>query len=347
MRSEQLTLETAVRYLDGEDQNISLDVYASISDEAALAVSNYEGSLNLRGVLELSDAAAEALAKHQGPYINLNSLKYLSDTGALALSRHAGDVWLDGIEELSDGAGHLALCSKLIKSRQYPSFHEVNLNNLKKLSAKAAEVLATHDYHIWLGSLTCLPHAIAAALAEHEGGDLFLLGITRISDEAAEALAEHQGDVLMSDSIVLTDGPGHLELLRKIIPHFEDGLEINWESLTVEAAATISNCCGSLRFNNLTNLSQEAAEALSYSEGSLSFPSLKTLSDETAEALAGYQGETLNFPSLEMLSDQAAEALAKYEGDLCLEGLKNLSDHASRALENSKGLVYFGGVESD
>jgi len=46
---------------------------------------------NLKGLTELSDAAAESLSKHQG-ILNLSGLTALTDTAAESLSKHEGKI---------------------------------------------------------------------------------------------------------------------------------------------------------------------------------------------------------------------------------------------------------------
>lgn len=90
--------------------------------------------------------------------------------------------------------------AKLAQSR-----HWLRLDMQTELSAEAAEELAKHDGgRLFLGGLTELSDAAAEALAKHRG-NLHLPGLKSVSDKAAEALAQHQGSLNLSGLTTLTD----------------------------------------------------------------------------------------------------------------------------------------------
>jgi len=106
--SKQLTLEIAQKFL--QDGTGDLDAFTSIDDAAAQALAQHEGdllldeqlrlalkeSLLLNGLTSLSDAAAKALAQYEGD-LSLDGLTSLSDAAAKALAQHEGDLSLEGL----------------------------------------------------------------------------------------------------------------------------------------------------------------------------------------------------------------------------------------------------------
>ena len=68
----------------------------AIEDAAAEVLSEYDGylELELNGLTELSDAAAESLSKNKGD-LALNGLTSLSDAAAESLSKYKGNLCLD------------------------------------------------------------------------------------------------------------------------------------------------------------------------------------------------------------------------------------------------------------
>lgn len=71
-----------------------------LSEAAAKALAEHQGSLFLDGLTTLSDAAATALAQHQGD-LALNGLTTVSDTTAKALALHQGSLSLYGLRQFS------------------------------------------------------------------------------------------------------------------------------------------------------------------------------------------------------------------------------------------------------
>ena len=106
-----ITKEVALE--DTNSSFISLSEYGRIDDDAAAVFGGRdfdEVTLDLAGLTELSDIAAEHLSKHKGD-LYLDELKELSDSAAKSLaSQHEGLLSLMGLKKrLSDSAAaHLA-----------------------------------------------------------------------------------------------------------------------------------------------------------------------------------------------------------------------------------------------
>ena len=95
-----LTVEVAEQFLADND-SVDLSLFTSVEDAAAEALAKHDGGLGLGGLTSLSDAQAEALAKHDG-VLGLGGLTSLSDAQAEALAKHRGVLYLGGLRSLSD-----------------------------------------------------------------------------------------------------------------------------------------------------------------------------------------------------------------------------------------------------
>ena len=107
--SKKLSLKIAQNFLIDQDEQqvidgevvvegpygVNLEDYNSMDDDAAKALAQHKGDLDLGGLTSLSDAAAQALAQQEGP-LYLISLTSLSDAAAQALAQHEGPLYLNG-----------------------------------------------------------------------------------------------------------------------------------------------------------------------------------------------------------------------------------------------------------
>ena len=142
--------------------SLSLNGLATISDDVAKALTQYERrleldvldilpletaqeleqdefftllpELHLNGLLALSDESAKALAKHKGLRLHLDGLTMLSDNAAKAFARHRSELQLNGLTTLSDEAV------------KWMSLHRgsLYLNGLTTLSDEAAITLRSN-----------------------------------------------------------------------------------------------------------------------------------------------------------------------------------------------------------
>jgi predicted DNA-binding WGR domain protein len=244
-----------LRLLPRSEISVVLYGLTSLSDAAAEALSKHEGELDLSGLESLSDTAAEALSKCKCE-LDLSGLAGLSDAAAEALSKYKGRLSFENIKSLSDAASN-----SLSKHKG-----ELDLRELKSLSDSPGHValakkLASQKGYLCLSGLASLSDAAAVAFSKHDGG-LNFYGLKSLSDVAAEAF---------------------------------------------------SKCNGYLDLSGLASLSDSAAEAFSKHKRDLHLNSLKSLSDAGAEALSKCEGD-LNLSGLKSLSDAGAKALAKKKG---------------------------------
>ena len=171
----------------------------------------------------------------------------------------------------------------------------------KVLTREIAEQrILVDEYSVDFSEFTSIEDDAAESLSKYEG-DLYLSGVTELSDAAAKSLSN-----CWSLSL------GGLTQLSEVVG----------ESLTkIE---------GVLSLNGLTHLSEAAAQSLSKYRGRvLDLNNLTQLSDVVAESLSNCKAEHLKLNGLNELSDAAAESLSKYDGRLSLNGVTELSGTAA------------------
>lgn len=298
---------------------LRLSGLTTLSDVAAEGLCRVRGPLDLNGLTTLSEAAALSLSEHRGE-LELNGITQLSDTAARHLSEHKSDVSVSGLTELSDNPGHLALVSRLCRTK-----HALRLN-INSLSPAAACILAKCKTNLFLDEIKSLSDVAAQCLGKYKGEWLSLDNLETLSDVAADYLSRGKGYLSLyslrtiSDSVAasLSQRAGRLGL---------GGLRC----LTDRAAECLGKHSGGLTLWGLTSLSDEAVESLSHTTGDLHLDGLTTLSDLAAVSLSRHKGE-LGLNGLTTLSDCAAKSLCKHAGNLGLRGLTSLQDKAAEYL---------------
>ena len=179
-----ITLESVKRFLAAPFSKEYGDFLRGnkIEDRAARAIARHTGTLPLGALTELTDAAADALATHQGGALDLGGLTELSDIAAEAFSRYQGDLNLNGLTALSDAAARAL------------SNHKggLNLQGVKKLSDAAANALSRHKEELWLTGLTDLSTGDITGLScagaqAFDGHPMLRLDYTRFSPTAKPA----------------------------------------------------------------------------------------------------------------------------------------------------------------
>ncbi|MCS5642753.1 MAG: hypothetical protein NZ807_05755, partial [Dehalococcoidia bacterium] len=184
----QLSVEAAKHLALGGP--LSLRGIQSLPEDIAATFTEHKEELNLGGLTELSDVAAESLGKHQGHSLILDGLKELSDAAAESLGKHQGSsLNLNGLQELSDAA------AKCLGKHHGKS---LNLNGLKYLSDAASASLTGHSGKLWLDGLSGLSDAAALSFSRYQGRKLSLNGLTSLSDSAAENLGKREGTSKLS-----------------------------------------------------------------------------------------------------------------------------------------------------
>ena len=77
-----------------------------------------------------------------------------------------------------------------------------NTNKLKKISAEIAGILSKLRKDIRLDNLSTISPEAALELSKHRGGELYLIGLTSLSEVAAQSLSEHTRTVFVSPIIM-------------------------------------------------------------------------------------------------------------------------------------------------
>jgi len=293
----------------------------SLSDSAAESLSGCTGGLRLYDLSSLSEAAAESLGKHTGS-LHLSNLSSLSDAAAAGLAKHEASIVFnyelqkspDFRTALSDEQayltvpGHVALAEKLLVSR-FGSSHRLDLSFLPALSESVAEVLGRCEGELDLSGVKQISDKTAESLSRHRG-PLGLSGLTELSDTAAESLGKHAGTFSFC--------------YNRYDNAKQDGLHLR----------------------GLTGISVASAESLAKSKGKLVLSGLTHLSDDAAAFLSKHDG-ILELDGLKSLSDAAAESLGTHELHLSLRKLKKISEEGKQYLRKNQRRAVGGGSYHD
>lgn len=358
------------RTLIREQYELRLDGITLLSDEAAAILAEYDKSISLRCLTQLTDGPGHL---------------------ALAAKLSREDVSLYGLTALSDAAAETLAQGENTA---------LSLMGLTTLSDSVATALAKHKGELCLG-LTDLSDTVAAALAQHNG-HLELDKVTTLSDASAAALSKHNGTVYLHGLIELSGTPGHIAIsqkigrqkyesgtteqfaLQSISPEAADGFfgrlgrqKTIWlrniSQISDEMALIISKARffvaldnlkqisgspghvalakrlasdGEVRLDKLTDLSVKAAAALSDTKELLSLDGIANLSDELAARLSRHRGDCLRLNGISTLSENAAAALAKHTGTLFLNGLTSLSEAATAEIATHHGDLYLDSLKT-
>jgi hypothetical protein len=351
---------------------LSLSSLTSISNEVAQSLAPRTGEmLCLDGLTELSPDVAELIAGRPG-HLSFGGLSVLKPNVARALSRHRSrcvflsleDDWIDNTSKDPaaiirrmlapygvSGRPRKRSIRYLTKEMIVRLFDHLERHEGAKFSLRTMSVPPPFDIVItkYLALLTAYgPKSFSAGVAYiyvECDYDLYLDGVTELSDDDAAALANHPGDVFLGSLRSLTSLP----LVAKLASTERDEMYLNGLShLSPETAAALAEYNGrKLMLNGLRELTRGVAEGLSGFKGHhLSLCGLSELSPEAAAALAEYAGAFLYLDRVRALSSQSATCLAKYKGDrLFLSSLEDLSPDAACALAAFTGSqLYLDGL---
>lgn len=167
-----------------EGQGLSLDGLNTLNEDVADALSNFEGGeLYLNGLTELNESVAQALSKYECSELSLESITELSDPAALSLSKFRGDSLSLGLASVSD---KVALSLSRFNG-------ESLFLGVTEISDAAAGSLAGFEGNDLGLELTDLSEKASANLSKFRGDNLWLTGLTRVSDEVAQNLGGFPG----------------------------------------------------------------------------------------------------------------------------------------------------------
>ena len=324
--------------LAGHQGHLSLNGLASLSEEAARALcaeqkKTYGRSLSLDGLRAVSAEVAAALAQYSG-HVSLLGLSSFSEEVVSALAQNGGNH-LRSLFQRLEGLGdeHFFLASAAAQN-----LRSLDLDHLKFISPKAASAFALFDGNLSLNGLTSLSEEIARSFCVGDGvvdrrqqrkwGSISLKGLEVLSDGAARIFGEHGTWELYLYGITSLSNKAAIYLLKGGISVRLRGLPFDMSRL--EQAEELTD--------------DDVSDALSAAMGSpnLELPRLRKISDLAARALAfvdgGCRAEGLHLNGVRELSDNAFQALARVSGFLALKSLETISPVQIRALHRWREL---------
>jgi hypothetical protein len=330
--------QTTGQFWDGR-----LPAMKTLPDDVARELAKRQGRFSFEGLTTISDEAATALqGKLDGDLRSLTSLSVVSGkaiAGAVPGQQNRTLI-LDGLTALPD---EIALVIGGKDSRG-----SLHLNCLKTLTPIAAKAICQREADLYLNGLTTISDDTLKALAEHKAPGfarpvVYLKGLTTISDEGAAILAAWPkwcGE-LPALTTLSEKSAAALASSRKW-----NGNLPSLKMISPKAGKALAQRQGNLSLDGLTSLSEETAiELAKHQGGTLSLNGLKELSDNSAVVFAQHDGR-LSLNGLTALSNGTAASLGKHKGDwLFLDGLTTLSDDGAKSLAQHSGIVSLKGLQ--
>ena len=199
---------------------VDLETFTKLDEKAAQVLSKSDGTLDLKGLMHLSEADAEGLAEFKGVSLDLNGLTEISNTAARCLARVKSSLELNGITSLPD---ELARIMAAHSSRgDMENIVSLTLNGVESLSDEAARLLSKRKTgRLELYGVKSLSDAGAKWLASCK--EDLELGVTALSDAGAKHFASFAHRLNLPNLLTLSDAAAKsLEKLDR-----EGRLEVN------------------------------------------------------------------------------------------------------------------------
>jgi len=359
--------DAAAKALAQHKGELSLGGLTSLSDAAAKALAQHKGYLSLGGLTSLSDVAAKALASHKGG-MELSNLEEISDQGLLAL----GDCWRFSICKLkatqtkrlkkllqtlftsslgvapTAGAGQ----TKRVKRKPKTSSPQPQAKAPPEWVNEAIVLTAPESGTYWCTQSSLLKHAgIPNSLfkwfttllpADHRRDDNYGYYLENITAAAAALLISNRAffeelrKTRNAAAQKLSSKKPDLDKIRKLITAGNEGSTLMAINMLDAIGADENDWVTIWSKTRLNTIRKEASWSVVHAlfEAAADRPAF------LAHLLMICKGKYIVMRgSGKDLSEKAATALAKHKGHLHLYNLTSLSDAASKALANFKGML--------
>jgi hypothetical protein len=223
-----------------------------------------------------------------------------------------------------------------------------SLTGIKNLDEDVAKLFVGYGgRNVWLNGLTHISDETALYLSQCKG-ELEFEGLESLSDNAAKHLfADHQKEITSFKKMVnISDTAiGYLlECLSRVDPKY---LYLSLPSLP-HISDTVADQLSVFKGNHISlgiaRLSDPAAQSLSKFKGSIYFENLSDVSDEAIKHLAHLAGG-LSLEGLDSITEQAAEYLSTRKRGLKLS-VSHLSDSSAENLSKIDGTLTMTSLKS-
>lgn len=178
----------AGRALGERQYALSLNGLKNLSDELAESLVQNQQILCLNGLTSVNDFVAKVLSSHGGGdgALFLDGIEIINDAAAGQLANYDGCLSMNGLTRLDDSPGHLTLVEKLIMRDDVSPDHVFSFDKLPSLNEAVALKLIKYDGEISLKGLTGLNDKAAEILAKHE----YSIYLSAAAEEAFTAARE-------------------------------------------------------------------------------------------------------------------------------------------------------------
>ena len=120
-RIDHINLKVANNFV-ADSSSVNIANASSIDDDAAAVLANFEGELQLDGLIEISEKSAKSLSKHKGWSLTLNGIRQLSVSAAESLACYHG-----GILKMNGMVSQIYACAEISKEIAFLVFKASSL----------------------------------------------------------------------------------------------------------------------------------------------------------------------------------------------------------------------------
>ncbi len=300
---ERLTLNQAQSLGAFSGERLSLDGLSSLTTLQARALAGFAGAaLSLKGINMTDDVVMSELAAFRGQILDLSSLKYLSEGQAKVLAKYSGsELRLSGLTDMSDTQAEV-FGEALVQGLYLDGIKWLSDSQIARLSRFSGKTL----------SLSSLNKIDISAFRLFSGNNLYLTGLTELSEKKVGALLNNRARMVWLNSAVNVSDKNFAALSQSdsvglILPEVT--------SLRRIPLQLLMNWRGGLEFPNVTEFDELFLPALAAWDGNaLHFAGVRELQRGQSQALSEFNCATLQLSGLRGLTDNDIQNLIKYRG---------------------------------
>jgi hypothetical protein len=295
-----------------------------------------EANYALQMRLAAAEAVSEELAKEEAAEL-LNTL--LGVEQAIVVIRKHCNFFDDQGRPVVDEKGGEKIFTELAQTIVHSAW---------ATNGDVADKFAGLEGDLFLGGLTNLSEGVAEGVARHKG-TVWLDGLTMLSAKRAKVLAQHEGTLSLNGLLTLSD-----EAANELACHHGVLFLDNVVTLSTHGVDALGRHNGPVslkelqfrkQLGDMQSLTDDAIDSLAHYRGDLLLDRLENLTAGESRSLIN-RGELLSLNGLVSVSDEVAEVLAQHRGRVSLNGLQALSDAAARSLAVMHSLPTVGWPES-
>lgn len=276
----------------------------SMNEQQLGALKNFEGDLDLRGQISLTESQAQVLAGLKAKDIELSLTEALTPAVAKQLAAHSrGVLTFLSLREMNAATAQEIAAFKSM-GLKCPGLFELSVDSARALKSFPKTMLRIQN-------LDTVDASLAAELAQWRNPTFVLRRVRKLSVEVAKIVGGRKRTLIWLPRLDALNDALAVEMQNWPC----DQLNLGLRHVTVNQARCLSKV--------------KARQ--------LELESLRSLTPDQARALAQFGGKTLVLSGLEQLDFEGVQALSEFRGErLVLRGLRSLDARGAALLAGMK-----------